>query len=68
MDRYIVRDKGFEIVNQTTGEAFAVDEGRSWANLGYEGVVAMQKIWVDSIVALQSLGEANLANKAKKGK
>lgn len=64
----MVRDKGYEIVNQTTGEAFSTDEGRTWVNLGYEGVVAMQKIWVDSILALQKLGEASIALKAKKEK
>lgn len=67
-DKYIIRDKGYEIVNQTTGEYMATDEGRTWVNVGYEGVVALQKIWVDSIHAQQKLGEASIALKKKEGK
>ncbi len=68
MDKYLVRDKGYEIINQSSGKAFATDDGRTWVNLDYAGVVALQKVWADSLVAMQKMGEAYLAFKQKEEK
>lgn len=65
-DKYLVVDRGYDLLNQTTGELVAQDQGRTWANLSYDGMVALEQIHAGVAQALANLGVE--AAKMKKSK
>lgn len=66
-ERYMVVDRGYDVINMTTGELVAQDQGRVWSGLAYDGVVALEQIHAQTGQALAQLGVEAAKVKKQKG-
>lgn len=66
-DRYLVQDKGYQVIDMLTGELFTDIGPATWVNVPQEGVVAMEQIWAAGQQSLADLGASGLEQKKAKG-